>query len=86
MSSSGNDNQKSHLVERVEFSDGKICLFLNDGREVRTPLSFYPRLASASKHQLENYKVIGMGTGISWPDLDEDLSVESIIEGREVTG
>ena len=59
-----------------------ICLSLTDGREVKTPLEFYPRLASATKKKLQNYRLIGGGRGIHWNDLDEDLSVESIILGR----
>ncbi|MFH8039018.1 MAG: DUF2442 domain-containing protein [Candidatus Aenigmatarchaeota archaeon] len=54
---------------------------LIDGREVRVPLEFYPRLKNATKRQRANYKIIGEGTGIHWPDLDEDLSIEGILAG-----
>ena len=65
----------------VSFTDDFICLALSDGREVKTPLEFYPRLRNASSTERENCQLIGLGTGITWPDLDEDLSVKGIVLG-----
>ena len=70
------------LVVKVDFTADSLCLHLADGREIRVPLAFYPRLKNATKAQRENYQVCGMGTGIHWPDVDEDLSVEGIVAGR----
>ncbi|MCX6125192.1 MAG: DUF2442 domain-containing protein [Proteobacteria bacterium] len=70
------------VAVEVNFSDEMICLVLEDGREVKTPLEFYPRLAKATENQLKNFKLLGGGTGIHWEDLDEDLSVDSIVSGR----
>jgi hypothetical protein len=66
----------------VSFTDDMICLILSDGREVKTPLEFYPVLARAAGSQLQNCRLIGDGSGIHWNDLDEDLSIESIVAGR----
>jgi Protein of unknown function (DUF2442) len=70
------------VAVEVNFSDEMICLVLEDGREVKTPLEFYPRLAKATENQLKNFRLLGGGTGIHWEDLDEDLSVDSIVSGR----
>jgi hypothetical protein len=70
------------VAVEVNFSDEMICLVLADGREVKTPLEFYPRLAKATENQLKNFRLLGGGTGIHWEDLDEDLSVDSIVSGR----
>jgi len=67
----------------VNFTDDSICLVLSDGREVKSPLEFYPRLKNATKEQRENFQLLGLGSGIHWPDLDEDLSVEGIVLGRK---
>lgn len=67
----------------VSFSADMIILELSDGREIRTPLAFYPRLLSATEKQRSNYRIIGGGEGIHWPEIDEDLSVESIVLGRK---
>ncbi|MDO8526969.1 MAG: DUF2442 domain-containing protein [Deltaproteobacteria bacterium] len=66
----------------VGFTDDMICLTLVDGREVRAPLEFYPKLVQATPQQRKDYRLIGGGRGIHWEDLDEDLSVESIVLGR----
>lgn len=65
----------------VSFTDEFICLRLSDGREIKTPLEFYPSLKNATKKQRENFEIIGLGTGIHWPDIDEDLSVKGITFG-----
>jgi len=67
----------------VFFTETQICVVLSDGREVRTPLMFYPTLYNATSEQRENYKIIGLGTGLHWPDIDEDLSVEGVVLGRK---
>ncbi len=71
------------IAVEISFSEDTIHITLSDGREIRTPLEFYPRLANASLEQLLNFRLMGGGTGIHWKDLDEDLSVESIVLGRK---
>ncbi len=63
----------------LSFTEDSLCLQLSDGREIRVPLEFYPKLKKASKSQRENFEIIGLGTGIHWPELDEDLSVRGIV-------
>ena len=74
--------QTQSTATNVYFSEDMICVVLSDGREIRTPLEFYPRLAHATLDQLQDFRFIGGGQGIHWESLDEDLSVESIIMGR----
>ncbi len=62
--------------------NGYICMQLDDQREIRFPVSKSRRLKDASPQQLNNIELICGGTGLHWPDLDEDLSVIGIIEGR----
>ena len=68
----------------VFFTDTQFCIRLADGREIRSPLEYYSRLKNATKQQRDNYKLIGQGEGIHWPDLDEDLSVQGILLGLPV--
>ena len=70
------------IASSVSFIEDMICLSLTDGREVKTPLEFYPRLAKATPEQLNNFRLMGGGRGIHWEELDEDLSVDSIVLGR----
>lgn len=66
---------------KVFFTDDALGVQLSDGRGVRVPLEFYPRLKNASLKQRNNYQINGLGTGIHWPDVDEDLSVQGIVLG-----
>jgi hypothetical protein len=59
-----------------------VCVLLADGREIRFPASKNRRLRDAAPKQLGNIEIICGGTGLHWPDLDEDLSVLGILEGR----
>jgi hypothetical protein len=55
---------------------------LRDGRTITVPLEWYPRLAHASTAERANWRLIGTGEGIHWPDLDEDISIEGLLAGR----
>jgi len=55
---------------------------LVDGRTIIAPLMWYPRLWYGSSEERNNYEIIGDGTLIHWPDLDEDLSVSGLLAGR----
>ena len=52
---------------------------LKDGRQVTTPLWWYPRLLGASPAQRNNVEL--MLDGIHWPDVDEDLSIRGMLLG-----
>ena len=61
---------------------GLVCVRLKDGREIRFPAFKNRRLRNATPAQLANIEINCNGTGLHWPDLDEDLSVLGILEGR----
>lgn len=46
------------------------------------PVAWFPRLAHGSAAERAHWRLIGRGEGIHWPELDEDLSVESLLAGR----
>jgi len=60
----------------------ELVVSLNDGRVLSVPLAWFPRLANASPAQLAAFELLGEGEGIHWPDLDEDVSVVGLLEGR----
>ena len=69
------------LAQSVEFTEDDLIVSLVDGRRVAVPLVWFPRLAKATKTQLENYELLGDGEGIRWPEIDEDLSVAGLLRG-----
>jgi len=67
---------------RAWCDDNKICILLSDQKEIRFPVELNTKLKNATFNQLNNIEIICNGTGLHWPDLDEDLSVTGIVEGR----
>jgi hypothetical protein len=63
----------------VSITPDVLHFVLADGREVSAPLAWFPRLNEATDAQRKNWRLIGRGIGIRWPDLDEDISVESLL-------
>ena len=72
---------KAHivLITEVSFVDEVLQVFLSDGREIRVPLEWSPKLRDASAEERLHWRLIGKGIGIHWPDLDEDLSLEGLL-------
>jgi hypothetical protein len=69
-------------AKHVRTSSDELSVFLADGRRVSVPLAWFPRLLHATPAERENWQLLGDGEGIHWPDLDEDLSVAGLLEGR----
>jgi hypothetical protein len=69
-------------AQGVTVTDDSVVVDLKDGRTVSAPLAWYPRLLHGTPEERDNWRLIGSGEGIHWPDLDEDLSIESLISGR----
>ena len=72
-------NKVSSDVMDVQVSDVELVLRLSDGRTVSAPLAWFPRLLHGTAEQRNNWRLIGKGIGIHWPDLDEDISVRSLL-------
>ncbi len=66
----------------ARFQNGWVCVRLHDAREIRFQAKRNRRLMHASEKAIKNIEIICNGTGLHWPDVDEDLSVQGIIEGR----
>lgn len=69
-------------VKKAWYEDGMICMLMSDKKEIRFPVEANTKLRSATDLQRNNIEIICNGTGLHWPDLDEDLSITGIIEGR----
>jgi len=69
-------------VTSAWYENGMICLLMSDKKEIRFPVKVNTKLKNATDQQRNNIEIICGGTGLHWPDLDEDLSVTGIIEGK----
>lgn len=65
----------------VRVSDDAISVDLCDGRTITVPLAWYPRLLHATPAQRGNWHIAGAGYGIHWPDVDEDLTAQGLLQG-----
>jgi len=63
----------------VAFDDDSLSVTLADGRVIKAPLEWFPRLRDASAEERTNWRLIGGGVGIHWERLDEDISVEGLL-------
>ncbi len=68
-------------IRNLQISDEKITAYLVDGRVISVPLAWSWRLSEATPAQRENFRIIGDGQGVHWPDVDEDISVEGMLRG-----
>ncbi len=68
-------------VQSVSVGSDTLVVDLMDGRTISVPLAWYPRLFKATLAEHANWKVCGGGYGITWPDIDEDLSTEGLLRG-----
>lgn len=68
-------------ASEVWFDASMIHIRLLDGRELSVPLEWFPRLRDATDEQRKKWRLIGKGVGIHWEDIDEDISVASLLKG-----
>ena len=66
----------------VKITEDSLTVELSDGRSVSAPLAWFPRLLHANTKERKHWRLIGNGHGIHWEDLDEDISVESLLAGQ----
>jgi hypothetical protein len=67
------------LATTVSFTENTLHVVLADGREISAPLQWFPRLLRATSAQRAQWGLIGDGIGIHWPQVDEDIEVESLL-------
>jgi hypothetical protein len=74
----GTDARDS-LARAARVRGTTLIVSFVDGRELRVPISWFPRLAAASAAARANLRITAGGRSIHWPDLDEDIGVEPLL-------
>ncbi len=80
--SSSTTNVAAVYAQSVSVSEDTLTVELSDGRSLSVPLAWYPRLVHGTPEERSNWRFVGQGSGVRWPELDEDLSVENLLAGR----
>lgn len=70
------------LALQAGITEDTLAVELSDGRTISVPLAWYPRLVHGKPEERKNWRLIGQGQGLHWPDLDEDISVENLLAGK----
>jgi hypothetical protein len=69
-------------AQNVTVTEDSLSVDLVDGRTIIVPLAWYPRLWYGRPEERQDFEIIGDGTILHWPELDEDLSVAGLLAGR----
>ncbi len=75
-------NTRPLLARKIEVTEDSLMADLSDGRSITVPLAWYPRLLNGTLREKSNWRFIGRGEGIHWPDLDEDIRVADLVAGK----
>jgi hypothetical protein len=76
-------NVATKRISRVSVGWKQVRVYLTDGPVFYLPLSNFYRLSKATRAQRSNWQLIGGGRRVYWPDIDEDVSVDSLLEGTQ---
>ena len=64
---------------KVKVTTHDLIVHLVDGRKIEVPLVWFPRLSKANASERNHFRFIGNGVGIHWPKLDEDISIDGLL-------
>jgi len=86
-------NKQFDAIDHIIFTEGLriqaldihpeldlMTIYLNTKAVFSQNISSYKLLSGADKSQLLQYELIGGGTGVHWPLLDEDLSLKGFLQ------
>jgi len=68
-------------IKDISVTEDTITAQLMDRRIISVPLAWSWRLSEATPKQRANWRIIGDGHGVHWPDIDEDISAEGMLYG-----
>lgn len=69
-------------AQNVAVTEETLTVELFDGRSISVPLAWFPRLVHGTPEERSEWRLVGQGTGVHWPALDEDISVRNLFVGR----
>jgi hypothetical protein len=74
--------ERDPAAANVTIKADKLLVDFVDGRSLSIPLTWYPRLLHSSRAERRNWRLLGDGYAVEWPDLDEHIGVEGLLAGR----
>ena len=74
--------EQDPIAQKVTVTGDQLVVELADGRCLSVPLAWFPRLLHGSQSQRQDFRLLGQGYAIEWPQLDEHIGVEGLLAGR----
>jgi hypothetical protein len=65
----------------VRTTDDTLSVDLADGRTISVPIQWFPRLLHGTPEERANFELGRLG--VHWPDLNEDIPVEGLLNGEK---
>lgn len=83
MSTSGSETSANPVqAHGLHMGEKEFVVLLGDDRRIVVPYVYFPRLARATPEQRRHFEVYSDGKMLHWPDIDEDIEVQHLVEGR----
>jgi hypothetical protein len=76
------NGKKSPQARSVTCQNQTFVIHLVDGRILMVPWDWYPRLLHGTPRERKNVELLEGGTYLHWPDLDEDLTIAGVLDGK----
>ena len=76
------EDRTEPVATRVWVDERMVFVELTDGRQVGFPADRFRILSHATNEQLQRVQLRLDGYALRWDELDEDLTVQGIVEGR----
>ena len=70
-------------IVKLWFSDERIFILTNQGKEYSRPLEAFPLLLEATPQQRAQFEIGMNGDDIHWDEIDEDIHISSFFETVE---
>ena len=64
------------------IGEREFAVLLSDGRRMVVPYACFPRLAQATPQQRRHFEMYSDGKMLHWPEIDEDVEVQHLVDGR----
>jgi hypothetical protein len=70
---------ETYIISNIYFEQENLILILNNQKYSFRISDISEKLANADDKERNNFKVSPSGYGIHWPNIDEDLSINGLL-------
>lgn len=75
-------DEQEPAASSITLNAERLVVELTDGRSLSVPLTWYPRLQHATESERRNWRLLGDGYAVEWPELDEHIGMDGLLAGR----